>query len=159
MSEIAQNSNDVIHEFETTFSQLNSLAENSSYSAIQIQNRLFTTLVKVDHIIFKSNAYSAVLEADKKAVFADHKNCRMGKWYLGIGEERFGHTKAFKEMDAPHALVHSSVFKNLEFVKDDTTLKFENPRIIVENFTTMEEASKKLYTKLDHMIEEFNAKK
>lgn len=159
ISEIAQNSTNVIHEFETTFSQLNSLAEDSSNSAIQIQNRLFTTLVKVDHIIFKSNAYSTVLESNKKAVFADHKNCRMGKWYLGIGQERFGHTKAFKDMDAPHALVHDSVFKNLEFVKNDATLKFENPKIIVENFTTMENASKELYIKLDNMIVEFNKNK
>ncbi len=158
ISEIAQSSTNVIHEFESTFSELNSLAEHSSHSAIQIQNRLFTTLVKVDHIIFKSNAYSTVLEANKEAVFADHKNCRMGKWYLGIGQERFGHTKAFAEMDAPHALVHDSVFQNLEFVKNDTTLKFENPKTIVKNFTTMEAASKELYTKLDHMIEEFNAK-
>ncbi|WP_373035706.1 methyl-accepting chemotaxis protein [Sulfurimonas sp.] len=158
ISEIAQSSTNVIHEFETTFSELNSLAEHSSHAAIQIQNRLFTTLVKVDHIIFKSNAYSTVLESDKTRVFADHKNCRMGKWYLGIGQERFGHTKAFQEMDAPHALVHDSVFKNLEFVTHDSTLKFDHPKIIVKNFTTMEEASKVLYGKLDNMIEEFNAK-
>jgi methyl-accepting chemotaxis protein len=158
ISDIAQSSTNVIHEFESTFTELNSLAEHSSHAAIQIQNRLFTTLVKVDHIIFKSNAYSTVLESDKNKVFADHKNCRMGKWYLGIGQERFGHTKAFQEMDAPHALVHDSVFKNLEFVKHDTTLKFENPKLIVENFTTMEKASRELYIKLDDMIKEFNEK-
>ena len=50
---------------------------------------------------------------DMFAVVADHQNCRMGKLYLGMGKERFGHTKAFKEMDIPHALVHDSVFKNL----------------------------------------------
>ncbi len=158
ISDIAQSSTDVISEFETTFTELNSLAEHSSDAAIKIQNRLFTTLVKVDHIIFKSKAYSTVLEADKTAVFADHKHCRMGKWYLGIGEERFGHTKAFKTMDSPHALVHDSVFKNLEFVKNGSTLKFENPKIIVENFSTMEDASKELYIKLDTMLEEFNSK-
>jgi hypothetical protein len=79
----------------------------------------------------------------------------MGKWYAGIGEERFGHTKAFKDMEAPHALVHDSVFKNLEFVKNGTTLKFDNPKIILKNFENMEEASEKLYTKLNNMIEEF----
>ncbi|MDD2448806.1 MAG: methyl-accepting chemotaxis protein [Sulfurimonas sp.] len=155
ISQIAQDSNNVIHEFEATFSVLNSLAKNSSASAIKIQNRLFTTLVKVDHIIFKSNAYSTVLESDKTRVFADHKSCRMGKWYAGIGEERFGHTKAFKDMEAPHAMVHDSVFKNLEFVKNNTTLKFDNPKIILKNFENMEEASEKLYTKLNNMIEEF----
>ena len=156
ISEIAQSSNNVIHEFETTFTELNTLAKHSSTAAIEIQNRLFTTLVKVDHIVFKSNAYSTVLESNKEAVFADHRNCRMGKWYLGIGQERFGHTKSFKDMDAPHAMVHDSVFKNLEFVKNESTLKFENPKTIVENFSDMENASKELYVKLDAMLEEYS---
>ncbi|MFT5835777.1 MAG: methyl-accepting chemotaxis protein [Sulfurimonas sp.] len=158
ISEIAQNSTSVIHEFETTFSELNSLAEHSSSSAIQIQNRLFTTLVKVDHIIFKSNAYSTILEGDKEATFADKKNCRMDEWYLGMGKEKFGHTKAFKEMSAPHSIVRSSVLKNLEFVNNGTTLEADNPKNIIDNFTTMEKASKELYVKLDSMINEFNAK-
>lgn len=159
ISEIAESSNTVIHEFEHTFKELNALANTSSHSAIKVQNRLFTTLVKVDHIVFKSKAYSSILEADKSAVFADHKNCRMGKWYLGIGQERFGKTKSFAEMDAPHAVVHDSVFKNLEFVKHGTTLKFNNPKIIVENFSTLEDASSLLFVKLDSMIEEYEQSK
>lgn len=157
ISDIAQNSNDVIQEFEVTFTELNSLASSSYASAIKIQNRLFTTLVKVDHIIFKSKAYSAILQSDDRAVFADHHNCRMGKWYAGLGKERFGSTKSFGLMDAPHALVHASVFKNLEFVKEHTTLKFDNPQIITENFNEMENASKDLFVKLDAMLNEYNA--
>jgi hypothetical protein len=159
ISEIAYNSTDVIHAFEATFSDLNSLAEKSSKSAVQIQNRLFTTLVKVDHIIFKSNAYSAVLEEKDSAKFSDHKNCRMGKWYLQEGKERFGNTKSYKEMDVPHAVVHESVFKNMSFVYDKNMYKNENPKIIVENFAAMEEASVILFDKLNTMIEEYDAKK
>lgn len=158
ISEIAQDSNNVINEFEMTFSELNSLAKHSSTSAINIQNRLITTLIKVDHIIYKSHAYSTVLESDKKRTFPDHKNCTMGDWYAGEGQVRFGHTKSFKEMDAPHTLVHDSIFKNLEFVKNDSTLKENNPKIILENFETMEKASEKLYEKLDNMIEELYKK-
>ena len=158
ISDIAQNSNDVISEFETTFTELNSLAADSYASAIKVQNRLFTTLIKVDHIIFKSLAYSAVLECNDTAIFPDHHNCLMGKWYLGIGKERFGNTKSFAGMDAPHALVHESVFKNLEYVKDHTTLKFNNPTIITENFNVMESASKELYVKLDGMLDEYETK-
>ncbi|MDO8454452.1 MAG: CZB domain-containing protein [Sulfurimonas sp.] len=123
---------------------------------MQIQNRLFTTLVKVDHIIFKSRAYSTILEADKSASFADHKNCRMGKWYLGLGKERFGETKAFSQMDAPHALVHEEVFKNLAYVKEGSTLSFDNPQHIVNNFTVMEDASKILFIKLDEMLKQYH---
>ncbi|MBC8237922.1 MAG: CZB domain-containing protein [Helicobacteraceae bacterium] len=157
ISEIAQDSNSVIHEFESTFHELNSLAANSYNAAIGVQNRLFTTLVKVDHIIFKSRAYAAILEAKADVVFPDHQNCRMGKWYLGIGKERFGKTKAFAQMDAPHAVVHDSVFKNLEFVHEQTTLKYNNPQIITDNFAVMENASLELYVKLDGMLDEFDA--
>ena len=156
ISDIAQKSNDVISEFEHTFTELNSYALESNESAISVQNRLFTTLVKVDHIMFKSNAYAAVLTSDKEAKFADHHNCRMGKWYNALGKEKFGHTKSFAEMDAPHARVHNSVFKNVEFIKNNSTLKDDNPNIILANFKIMEDSSKELYTKLDKMLEEFN---
>jgi len=103
--------------------------------------------------------YHVVLESDDTVKFADHKNCRMGKWYFGIGKARFGKTKAFAQMDAPHALVHDSVFKNLEFVKEKSTLKFDNPKHIINNFLTMEKASAQLYVKLDEMLGEYNIEK
>jgi len=158
ISTIAHESNDVIQEFEGTFRELNSLALSSSSAAVKIQNRLFTTLVKVDHILFKSNAYAAVLNEDSQMTFSDHTSCRMGKWYQGIGKERFGKTKAFKEMDAPHAIVHDSVFKNSVFVQEGVTLKYENPKIITKNFSKMEDASELLFIKLDKMLEEYLVK-
>jgi methyl-accepting chemotaxis protein len=154
ISEIADSSSQVIHHFENTFTELNSLAKSASASAVKIQNRLYTTLVKVDHVIYKSNAYSTILSEDDSKVFADHTHCRMGKWYLESGKEVFGHTKAFQEMDAPHALVHNSVFKNLEFVKNHNTLKGDNPKAIISNFAEMEKASETLFKKLDSMIVE-----
>jgi methyl-accepting chemotaxis protein len=155
ISEIAQESNSVINEFETTFKDLNQLASEASTSAVNIQNRLFTTLVKVDHILFKSNGYSAVLNDDTTKVFPDHHNCRMGKWYNSLGKERFGHTRAFKEMDAPHATVHEMVFKNMEFVHDNSVVKYDHPKIITQNFAVMEDASTTLFKKLDDMLEEY----
>ncbi len=159
ISEIANSSNEVIHAFEGTFTQLNTIAKDTSQTAKKIQNRLFTTLVKVDHVLYKSNAYSTILAEDDSRAFADHKNCRMGKWYLGIGQEVFGHTKAFKEMDAPHARVHDSVFKNIEFVKNHTTIKGDNPKTIIGNFANMEKASDELFVKLDAMIEQVEAQR
>jgi methyl-accepting chemotaxis protein len=154
ISEIANDSSSVIQEFASTFENLNSMAKSSSDVAVKIQNKLFTTLVKVDHILFKSKAYSTVLEGNREYVYVDHKNCRMGKWYLEAGVERFGHTKAFKEMDAPHALVHDSVKKNLAYVVDGTTFKYDHPAHLVDNFLAMENASEDLYRLLDRMVEE-----
>jgi len=158
ISEIANSSSEVIHNFEGTFTELNSLAEKSSLGATEIQNLLFTTLVKVDHILFKSTAYATILKEDSSREFADHHNCRMGKWYGTVGKERFGHTQAFKEMELPHSIVHNSVFSNLEFVKNNTTLKGDNPKIILANFISMEESSTNLFSKLNEMLSQYNEK-
>ena len=159
ISSIAQESSSVINEFEITFKDLNHLAQRASTTAVDIQNRLFTTLVKVDHILFKSNAYSAILSENTDKEFPDHKHCRMGQWYTSLGEERFGKLKSFKEMDIPHAKVHNMVFKNLEFIKDHSVIKYDHPKIITENFVEMENASKILFTQLDNMLEEYKASK
>ena len=155
ISDIAQKSSSVINEFEATFTDLNHLASEASASAVTIQNRLFTTLVKVDHILFKSNAYSAILNEDKDKTFPDHNNCRMGQWYNNLGKERFGHTRAFKEMDTPHATVHNMVFKNMKFVYDNSVVKSDHPKIITQNFSQLEDASMTLFSKLDQMLQEY----
>ena len=155
ISEIANASSVVINEFEHTFTELNTLANQSSISSTKIQNRLFATLIKVDHIVFKSGAYTSILDSNKDAVIVDHHNCRLGKWYDSIGVEIFGHTPSFKSMNEPHKAVHDAFFKNFEYVKTDSTLKYDNPKAIVANFAEMEKASKKLYILLDNMLEEY----
>lgn len=158
ISEIAQSSSKVINEFEGTFKELNSFANHSSETSNKIQNRMFTTLLKVDHVLFKSTAYTAVLDVDSKKIFEDHKNCRMGKWYIGAGKEQFGYTKAFTELDALHAELHNAVFRNQVFTKENSVLKNNNPELIIKNFMDMENASDKLFIKLDEMVEQ-SAKK
>jgi len=155
ISEIAQESNSAINEFENAFTELNSLAKGSHTVAVRVQNRLFTTLVKVDHILFKSNAYSSVLAMNKEAEFPDHYHCRLGQWYQGIGAERFGKTPSFRAMDTNHAAVHDNVFKNIAFVQNGTVLKNDNPKKITQNFIVMEEASNKLFHELDAMLDEY----
>ena len=156
ITDIAQNSSEVINEFEHTFKALNDQAKESSKLSINIKNQLYTTLIKVDHIIFKSNAYHAVLSVDKNAQFADHHHCRMGKWYYeGIGKEQFSDLKAYKEMEQPHATVHDMVLTNMEFVKNETVFQGDHPKIIVKNFETMENASNILYEKLDELIAQY----
>ena len=155
ISDIAQESNSAINEFENAFTELNSLAKGSHSVAVRVQNRLFTTLVKVDHILFKSNAYSSVLAMNKEAEFPDHYHCRLGQWYQGIGAERFGKTPSFRAMDTQHAAVHDNVFKNIAFVQNGTVLKNDNPKKITQNFIVMEEASDKLFNELDAMLDEY----
>jgi len=159
ISDIAQESNTAIDAFENAFTELNSLAKGSHTVAVRVQNRLFTTLVKVDHILFKSNAYSSVLSMNKQAEFPDHYHCRLGQWYQGIGAERFGKTPSFKAMEPNHAIVHDNVLKNMTFVHEGTVLKYDHPKKITQNFVVMEDASNKLFHELDAMLDEYEALK
>jgi uncharacterized protein YukE len=155
ISSIADESSGVIEEFKDTFDSFAGIAKASADTAIAIQNKLYVTLVKVDHIVFKSNAYSAILEEKKGEKFADHTMCRLGKWYLEEGKERFGSTRSFPAVDAPHKTVHDMVFTNIEFVEAGSVLEKGNPEVIVANFSKMEDSSKELFGLLDNMIVEY----
>jgi len=154
ISEIAISANEVISNFESTFSELNSSAEASASLSLEIENRLMVTSIKVNHVLYKTEAYSAIMDSRNSTVFGDYRSCEMGKWYIAEGEEKFGNTKSFKEMDAPHNVVHQSVLENLKFIEDGTVFNEENSSTIVQNFSNMENASKELFDKLDEMIEE-----
>ncbi len=154
ISEIATSSNEVILSFEETFSELNSSAEESAKLSEGIQNRLMVTGIKVNHVLYKTEAYSAIMGSRESVVFSDYRSCDMGKWYIADGQEQFGHTKSFKEMDAPHNIVHQSVLENLKYIEDGSVFNSENSKTIVQNFENMEIASKDLFDKLDDMIEE-----
>ncbi|MEZ4281546.1 MAG: methyl-accepting chemotaxis protein [Myxococcota bacterium] len=71
-------------------------------------HRLFVTLAKLDHIIWKLNTYLSVAEGEAQFQFVDHHNCRLGKWYDdGPGRKNFSKVPAYPALEAPHALVHT----------------------------------------------------
>ena len=152
ISRIAEDSSGVVQEFEQTFQGFASMAKASAQNAVAIQNRLYVTLVKVDHIVYKSRAYSAVLEEKEHAGFVSHEQCRLGAWYAGEGKERFGTTSAYRALLEPHKTVHEMVDRNIAYVREKSVLKRDHPVHIVKHFEMMEEASTKLFALLDTMI-------
>ncbi|MGB3961992.1 MAG: CZB domain-containing protein [Sulfurimonas sp.] len=114
-------------------------------------------MAKIDHIIFKSNAFSAIFHGKTKHTFADHHGCRLGKWYeSGKGKEQFAKLPSYAKVNAPHALVHASVHANLEFIKDGDKVA-QNQEQIINNFMQMEEASDALMGHLDDLLSELLA--
>ena len=153
IQDIANDSNNMMIEFkglaDTTTNHANTNAKTSAY----LENSNFITLVKLDHIIYKTIAYSSILN-DKNDDFiaSDATNCRLGDWYKGLGKEKFGATKSYIKVEEPHKIVHESVHKNIEFLEKSTILK--NREEVVKNFTEMESASNQLFDTLDSMLEE-----
>lgn len=154
MSDIAGESSSTIMSFRDTLHKFNSDALETAHQAENIENSTFITLAKIDHIVFKSNAFSSVFEGKIKSPFADHHNCRLGKWYeMGNGKERFSMLPSYRLLEQPHANVHTKVHANLTFIEDSDRV-VENRDAVIRNFTEMEASSDELFTILDNMLQE-----
>jgi hypothetical protein len=154
ISEIAIASNNVISEFESTFSELNASAEESAKLSKVIENRLITTVMKVNHMLYKTQAYSSIITSKEIIAFDDKKACNMEDWCENEGKKRFGKTKIFKELNKPHDVLHGLIIENLKYVRDGSVFKEGNSNEIIKNFENMEVASKQLFDNLDKMLEE-----
>jgi methyl-accepting chemotaxis protein len=159
IADISQNVTSTIDDFAVTLKQFQTNAQGSAEYARFIRDSLFMVLVKIDHILFKSNAYTSVLSHKVNAEFGDHRGCRLGKWYLSEGKERYGHTRNYAAIDAPHAKVHSNVIKNIELMGQSTIFETDIENIIIDNFKNMESESEKLFEILDLVVNELDPTK
>ncbi|MFT7003991.1 MAG: methyl-accepting chemotaxis protein, partial [Sulfurimonas sp.] len=153
MSGLATESSRYMDEFSITLKTFNSNAIESQKDAIQINNVFLISTVKIDNSIFKSKAYSSVINNRLDGVFTDHTSCNVGKWCNSQGKERFGHTVSFKNLEAIHENIHHYALKNISYVENDSVYKVENINNVIDNFTRMEDYSDKLSLELDKMIE------
>ena len=139
---------------ETLYNSLEQFSTNSNAvlnSSEFMKNKNFIVLAKIDHILFKADALSHVEKGDYKE-FDTHHSCRFGKWYESEGKKQFSHSKSFKAIEAPHAIVHNSVLDSFKLLKDkDITLVAQE---VKENFIKMESTSEELYSLMDSMLEE-----
>ena len=154
INEIATTSGTTVNEFKNTLHDFDKNANITAKSSNTIAEKSFTTLIKVDHVIYKTNIYSSVVgEKINDKNFTDVHHCRFGKWYENEGKDIFGSTNAYKAIEQPHKLVHSSAIKNANIVKQ-YGLKKEFGKELIYNFEQMEDNSEKLFHLLDKMVEE-----
>jgi len=157
ITEIASNSQEDVVQFYDTLNRFADNAETAAKETKYISDYLFTTLIKVDHINFKHETYTALLTNDTGAVdsFADQFHCRLGKWYYNEGKEMFGNTPAYKAMEVPHGLVHSKAHLALSYIKEKNYL-IEKKEQIVQNMAEAERESFKLFELFKAMVKEGN---
>ena len=155
MSNIAGDSSTTITTFRDTLHVFNQDALETAHQAEQIENSTFIALAKIDHIVFKSAAFSSIFEGKAKGQFADQHNCRLGKWYVGKGKEQFGTFPSYHLLEKPHAIVHTKVHENITFIEGSDRV-VENQDAIIRNFTDMEDASEELFRLMDTLLAESN---
>jgi len=152
MTNLANESSTSVENFNITMGELNQDATHMANVVEDMKSNVFITLAKIDHIIFKTDAYNTLVNVDDKE-FANHVNCRLGEWYKTTGKERFGNTAAYKEVMEPHKSVHDTALENVSFIKNGDK-RLANESKIAENFKTMESSSAKLFALLDDMVKE-----
>ncbi len=150
MTQIAQDSSLSVEEFKNTMIELDSDAKNMSDLIYDMENQVFIVLAKIDHIIFKANAYREIIAGEKMSEFSTHTNCRLASWYKDTGKDRFGTIPSYKSLAIPHKIIHDMIHNNLKNI----STRIENQDEIVKNFEKMESASDSLFASLDDMIKE-----
>ncbi len=159
MKEDADASSQTMGVLSSTFDTLVSQSAKSSKNVNEIQSTVFITLAKIDHAIFKANAYNAVYANEIDKDFPTHKLCRIGKWYEAEGKEAFGTTKGYTEFNLPHQKLHDSVISSIGFLKSTETNLLAEKDELIANFVKMEDESKAVFTSLSSMLEESLARK
>lgn len=153
INEITNTSEESINNFESNLKEFNKDANQTAKISYNMENHLFITLAKIDHIVYKTKAYSAILNEQLTQEFNNHHECRLGKWYeSGAGYERFSCAKSYPLIEEPHQKVHNAVHTNMDIISSG--FKAEQTSTLVANFQEMEEASSKLFTLLNNLPQE-----
>lgn len=114
---------------------------------------IFTNMAKLDHMIFKANAYEVGFDgSSNSSAMVDHHSCALGKWYeQGEGKAVFGKSDAYGRLAQPHKKVHDEIHKAMGLLKKDSTAKSDQE--IIDCFKEAEKASKELFTVLNEIVE------
>jgi len=136
----------IINTFYTDANKIVSMAYN-------VESSNFLTLAKIDHVIFKSSAYSSIFHGHKKGDFISHHDCRLGKWLATEGKEKFGQTTSYSRISTPHSIVHANVLDLIKFI-EPTDRVVENKTEVFAKLSNMEKASEELFNAMDGMLSE-----
>lgn len=113
--------------------------------------RVFMSLAKLDHVIWKVNTYLSAITGKEQFAFVDHHNCRLGKWYYeGEGHQFFKSTPSYSSLESPHSVVHNSTHKIFDLMKTDAV----GSEKMVNAIKEMEVASNHVFEKLDAILDE-----
>jgi len=149
LNQIAEQSTKSVETLYSSLTQFNKTSESVLSSSRFMKNKNFIVLAKIDHILFKADAFAQIQNGTHKQ-FDTHHTCRFGKWYDEDGKQQFGHSKSFNSILEPHKRVHDLVLATFDLIKNDSALNHE--KTITNNFIEMEKASEILFRLMDSML-------
>ena len=149
IEEHALSSSEKLDEFKNTLFEMVENVDKIKEDNTRIGHELFANMAKLDHMIFKNSAYSAVINDRAEEISGDHTTCNLGKWYVHEGKENFSASSSYKELVGPHKHVHESINKAVSLAKKDLNA---NSKEVIKLFSEAEKSSKELFAHLDTMV-------
>lgn len=136
---------------QTTTKSLDTKAHETSDVVNHASERLFVSLVEIDHVLFKVSNYAKIfkLKQHDKVDVISHHDCRLGKWYEAYGKEHFGSTQGYSDIVEPHARVHGKVKEILDTIAAEGKA---DKKFILKNIEDIEAATHTLFTMLEDMV-------
>jgi len=130
-------------------STIENMSDKSSFAT-------FINRLKINHILYKSEAYSAVVKTDlKPRDEISHKDCSFGKWYYSEDSKEFKNNQTFKELEKYHIGIHHNINKNIELAKNNVSILDKKSELeMIAGFNKAEEASNKLFALMDKFVDE-----
>jgi len=153
INSITIESGDTVSEFQNSLTEFNDMAQKTAELSYILELSNFASLIKADHISFKSNAYRETLSDAPKLLETDHTNYKIGQWHENKGKDDFDGLQQFKDIDEPHKKIHYYANKNIQEVINNG-INTNQIDILISNFTKMEKSSVLLFNLLDEIVEE-----
>jgi methyl-accepting chemotaxis protein len=162
MRDMTASSSQLIADMEGRFIHFAESAQETLNRTTLAHDMSFSSLVKVDHVVYKQRAYMAInTNGDKtyvEPIAVDHHNCRLGKWYDGLGLEHFGNTPSYARLVQPHKQVHASVHHMVELLHHDWAHDLDAQSKIYNAMEATEKASQQVMDLLDRLVAEKHGK-
>ncbi len=150
----------VVHESKGQIDQLHekivSFEKNASRSVYEVKyisDKIFSSLAKIDHVIYKHNVYALLFGEKNDFKEIDHHSCRLGQWYeRGKGKDEFSQTVAYGKLEKPHSIVHTQAN---HLAKECAGNKAICSKETIEQMVhDIEAASTEVFRVLDEMVEQ-----
>ena len=154
INEVIDDSEQKVTDFQNSVEIFDENTNNMAKLSKKIEYKSFVIFDKIEHILFKTDAYERVLNADNDTSnILNIANSRIGSWYKNEGQDVYGDTKSLPLIFAPHEQLHKYANINIEKVAKEGLNRESIPEL-TKNFKIMEEASKKMFKILDDMTQE-----
>jgi len=153
MEELSHQSNGQMDMFLEKMDTLSLNSQVISMETTDVTYAIFMVLVKLDHLIFKSNGYKTVFTGQASGEFVGDTECRLGKWYFeGDGKKNFGACPSYSSVQAPHKEVHDNIKKAIDCVVAGTCTQHADN--VMTYFTKAEQASQSVIENLNIILQE-----